>query len=587
MLASVLSYNLDLWKRLGGGNRPQAGSEPGAEQTYFQQDGGPSAPASNRGVGFELTLQKEQAFDFLRKFNQGRINRRQLLHSLSLIGAFGAIGSVAPGLLVGPARAQGTPKRGGTLVAATIDKPVNMDPAFAELYSSMQVYQNVFSKLVNAQRDGTLLPGLAKSWSQVSDTAWDFVLVDNAWFHNDEKFTAADVKYTFDRLKDPNVGAANAVFVEALEGVEVIDDTTARFHTKPNWGGLLLALAGIGDIVNQKAIEANDPRQVPIGTGPYKFVEWVKDDHITLERWDKYFKPDQPYLDRIIFRAIADDTQRLNGLQTGEFDWIEAVPLHRVEELKQNPELKANLSGQFFPDIMLLNTTKPPFDNLAVRQALQWAMPRDTIAKVVWHGQAVPSSEPVSPSNVWYSGEDFYPSAPDLEKARSLLQSAGIENLDIAFAAQPQVATQPLVGQLMQQQLRQIGINLDVQSFESARWFEELATKRYDITSTYWSVSLDPIGHALAPLTHSKSAWNFTGFDDSPELDAAIEAANFTVDPEARKQAYAKLVRLHQELSPMIFMVNMDRTYWTRPNVHGVETLPSLEVRMENVWIDA
>lgn len=535
-----------------------------------------------------MTLQKDQVADFLGKYREGRINRRQLLHSLSLIGALGAAGAIVPSGLAGPARAQGTPRRGGTLIAATIDKPVNMDPAFAELYSSMQVYQNVFSKLVYTDATGNLIPGLAKAWRQIDDTTWEFDLVDNAWFHNGEKFTAADVKYTFERLADPALGAANLVFVRPVEGVEVIDETTCRFHTRANWGGLLLALAAIGEIVNRKAIETHDPKLMPIGTGPFRFVEWVKDDYIALERWDRYFRPGRPYLDRVIFRAISDDTVRLAGLQAGDFDWIEQVPLHRVAELRQNPELKANSDGQFFPDLFLLNTTQAPFDRLGVRQALQWAMPREAIANIVWHGQAVPSSEPVAPSNIWYSGVDAYPGTPDLAKARAALEQAGHgDGLDIVFASQPQVPTQPMVGQLMQQQLRQIGINLQVQSFESARWFEELVTRRYQITGTYWSVTLDPVGHCLGPLSRSGSPWNFSGFDQSSELDAAIDDFNFTVDPEARKKAYADVMRLHQEQAPMIFQVNFTRTYWTKPGVQGVQTLPSLELRMEDVWIDA
>lgn len=535
-----------------------------------------------------MTLKKDQISDFLLKYRGGRINRRQLLHSFSVIGAFGAMHAMSPSGLIRPASAQGTPRRGGNLTAVTIDKPVNLDPAFAELYSSMQVYQNVFSKLVSVDAEGTIIPDLATAWRQLDDTIWEFDLVDNASFHNDEKFTAADVKYTFDRLADPNLGAANLVFVQPIEAVEVIDDTTVRFHTAPNWGGLLLALAGVGEIVNKKAIEAFDPKQVPIGTGPFKFVEWVKDDYIALERWDRYHKPDQPYLDRLVFRAISDDTVRLTGLQTGEFDWIEQVPLHRVEELRLNPELKANPGGHFFPDTFLLNTTIAPFDQLAVRQALQWAMPREAIAQVVWHGQAVVSAEPVSPANVWYSGEQFYAGAPDLAKARALLEEAGHgDGLTIAFASQPQVPTQPLVAQLMQQQLGQIGITLDIQSFESARWFEELITKRFQMTGTYWSATLDPVGHCMGPLSRSGSPWNFSGFDQSPALDAAIDEFTFTVDPEARKLAYAKTVRLHQEQSPSVFQVNMDRTYWTRPNVHGVQTLPSLELRFQDVWIDA
>src|SRR5215813_6053330 len=117
--------------------------------------------------------------------------------------------AAAPTVAAGAAPTSGTPKKGGTLTAATIDKPVNMDPAFAELYSSIQVYDNVFAKLVSLGADYTVLPGLAKSWKQVDDKTWEFDLVDNAWFHNGEKFSAKDVKYTFDRLFSADLKAAN------------------------------------------------------------------------------------------------------------------------------------------------------------------------------------------------------------------------------------------------------------------------------------------------------------------------------------------------------------------------------------------
>ncbi len=535
-----------------------------------------------------MTLQKDQVKDFVGKYLQGRISRRQLLISLSIVGGTALAQPLLAGTGVRVARAQGaTPRRGGTLVAATIDKPVNMDPAFSELYSSMQVYQNVFSRLVNLERDGTFSPNLARAWRQVDDTTWEFDLVDNAWFHNGEPFTANDVRYTFERLADPELGAANLVFFTPLDGVEVVDDTTVRFITEPNWGGLPAALAAFGDIVNQRAIEEHDPRLMPIGTGPFRFVEWVRDDFVELERWDRYFKPEQPYLDRVIFRAISDDTVRLTGLQTGELGWIEQVPLHRVDELREDPEIKANPDGEFFPDLFLLNTAQPPFDQVEVRQALQWALNRDAIAALVWQGQAAPSADPVSPSNPWYSGPGVYAGGPDLDRARALLAEAGYgDGLQIRFAAQPQVPTQPLVGQLLQQQLAPIGIDLEVQSFESARWFEELASQRYQITSTYWSATADPGEHCVLPLTHSQSPWNFSAFNQSPELDAALDALRFTVDPEARRTAYANVMALQQEQSPAVFQVNFKRTYWTQPNVYGVETVPTLELRMEDVWID-
>lgn len=539
-------------------------------------------------------LQEEQVADLVSKFRRGVITRREFLAGLSLLGGLTAAAGAIPSLLssVGvrgnllkpaPALAASAPKRGGTIVAATIDKPVNMDPAFAELYSSMQVYQNIFSKLVYVDHDYNFIPGLAKAWRQVNDTTWEFDLVDNAWFHNGEKFSAHDVKYTFDRLFDKKLGAANAIFFTPMKGTEVVSPTKVRIITKPNWGGLIATLAAVLEVVNKKAIESADPKLKPVGTGPYRFVEWVKDDHITLERWDKYFKAGRPYADKVIFKAIANDTVRLTGLQKGELNWIEQVPLQMVEQLKKSSATKANPNGAFFPDLFLINTTKPPFDKKEVRQALSWALDRKAIAKLVWFGQAYPSAEALAPTNPLYSGVDPFEGAPNVSKAKELLAKAGFaRGLKAVFAAQPQVPTQVQVGQLIQQMLKPVGIDVEVRSFESARWFEELATKRYDFTSTYWSATLDP-EHCYVPLGLSKSPWNFAGYKDAA-LDKALDKFQFTVDPVARKKAYADVVRLMALGGPVVFQVNFIRTYWTQPNVNGVATLPSLELRMEDAW---
>ena len=219
--------------------------------------------------------------------------------------------------------------RGGRAVFATVDKPVNMDPADM-LYSSMQVYQNIFHKLVNVDADFKFIPGLASKWTQDDDKTWTLDLVDNAVFHNGEPFTADDVKFSFERLPEH----ANGIFVNAWKETEVLDPHRVRFHLSQPYGAVLATLAAIGDMVNEKAVTAADPKLKPVGTGPYQMTEWIKDDHITLERWDKFFKPDKPYLDEVVFRAIGDESVRLTGLQTGELDWIQRVPAQRVGKLE-------------------------------------------------------------------------------------------------------------------------------------------------------------------------------------------------------------------------------------------------------------
>jgi peptide/nickel transport system substrate-binding protein len=507
--------------------------------------------------------------------------------ALGLLGASGGLGAFLAGCggdeegAATTAAEAAKAVRGGRAVLATVDKPVNMDPADAQLYSSMQVYQNIFHKLVNVDADFKFIPGLASEWTQDDDKTWTLKLVENAVFHNGEPFTAQDVKFSFDRLPKH----ANGIFVQAWKETEVVDDHTVRFHLSQPYGAVVATLAAIGDMVNEKAVTSADPKLKPVGTGPYRMTEWVTDDHITLERWDQFFKSDKPYLDEVVFRAIGDDTVRLTGLQTGELDWIQRVPAQRVEELEGSSELASSPGKPYLPDMVMLNCSKPPFDDPRVRQAVAWLVDRDEIVNLVWFGTAVAATEAVSDASPWYSGENPYEGGPDPEKAKSLLKQAGQENLRITFAGQPQVATQVRTGEVLRSQLAKGGIEMRIQNFEPAQWFEQLATKKYDLTSTYWSATVDPV-HLYLPIGFSKSPWNFP-INKSAKIDAALEKFAFTTDQAIREAAYPDVVRAVAEEAPIIFLTNETQRYWTKPKLHGAVPLPSIEIRAEDLWLES
>jgi peptide/nickel transport system substrate-binding protein len=528
------------------------------------------------------------------------LSRRDLVRRLGVLGGGAMFGGALAARLtaesslaapMSPAARVGrrfqddpAPQRGGTVVAATIDKPVNMDPAFAELYSSMQVYQNIFSKLVYTDANFEIIPGLAKAWTQVDPVTWEFDLVDNAVFHNGEPFTSADVAFTFERLFDPEVGAPNAVFFGAVDQVETDGDYKVRITLKHPWGSFLADLAAALEVVNEKAISSMDPRLEPVGTGPYRFVEWVKDDHITLDRWDQYFAPERPYLDRVIFKAIADDTVRLTGLQTGELQWVMQIPLQMVPEMMESGgDIKSTLGAPYLPDMIYLNSSKPPFDDKRVRQAIAWSVNRDEIVKVAFFGQAIAATEAINPDNPLYSGVNIWADGPDYDRAKALLAEAGMENLTFSFDGQPQVPTQVKSAQVLQQQLERAGITMNIQNYESGEWITRLLSKEYEATISYWSATLDP-AHFYRPGFHSQSPWNISGYG-TPEMDAAIDAFTDEVDPEKRKEAYAAMVTLAQEEAPIITIDNQLQQYWVAANVYGMVPLPSMEIRMESVYI--
>ncbi len=337
-----------------------------------------------------------------------------------------------------------------------------------------------------------------------------------------------------------------------------------RFHLSQPYGAVVATLAAIGEMVNEKAVTSADPKLKPVGTGPYRMTEWVKDDHITLERWDKFFKSDKPYLDEVVFRAIGDDTVRLTGLQTGELDWIQRVPAQRVEELEGSSELASSPGKPYLPDMVMLNCSKPPFNDPRVRQAVAWLIDRDEIVNLVWFGTAVAGDRGRLRRRARGSQARIRTTADRIPRRRSrCLKQAGQEDLRITFAGQPQVATQVRTGEVLRSQLAKGGIEMRIQNFEPAQWFEQLATKKYDLTSTYWSATVDPV-HLYFPIGYSKSPWNFP-VNKSAKIDAALEKFAFTTDQAIREEAYPEVVRAVAEDAPIIFLTNEIQRYWTKP----------------------
>jgi peptide/nickel transport system substrate-binding protein len=480
--------------------------------------------------------------------------------------------------------AQGQPRRGGILRVATVDKPVNMDPGFAQLYSSLQVYQNVFNKLVYVDEAGNFIPGLAKSWKQENDKTWLFDLVDNAVFHNGEPMSSKDVVFTFNRLMDAKNKLPMRVFFTPVQGVEAVGASQVRFHMDKPFGSFLAMLSQATEVVNEKALKEKDPKLFPIGTGPYKFVEWVKDDHVTLERWDKYYRPGRPYIDKIMFYAPADDTVRLTGLQTGRYNWIQTVPPQRIPELERARDMKASPGRPYFPFFLMLNASKPPLNDKRLRQAIAWAIDRTEIVKLVYYTSHTATAEPTPEPSPWATGVNAHKGGPDLAKAKQLLADAGAGGgLTLTYMVKSQVPVLVKTGEILREQLKKVGITLEVQPLESGQYFEGLVGKKFDVAAAWWSVTVDP-DMFYYPLQHSSSAWNFSGLK-SEEADKRLDAFRFTASPAARKKMYPELVRWFQEEGSLVVFSNELQRYWMKPNVHGSVPLSSLELRFEDSWI--
>ena len=496
-----------------------------------------------------------------------------------------ALAALALGLVVAvgnTAMAQ-TIKDGGDLRAALTGEPDVLDPATSSIYTGAQVYEGIFSKLIDIDTDGNFVPDLAASWAQTDPTTWTFKLVTNATFHNGEKFTSADVKYSFDRILNPDTASAYAGLYSQIDSIEAPDPETVVFHLKSPFGPFLTNIATNGEIVNKTAIESGDPARQPVGTGPFEFVDWVQGDHITLKKNPNYFKAGLPHLDTITFRFLPVDQSRIDALVAGELDWADAIPLQQVPDLQNDSRftyVTSPVAG--IPDFLAMNTKVAPFDNAKVRQAVALATSRSGIRDFAYLGTGELGLIEVPTGSVWYDDTGVFAAEPDIEKAKQLLADAGYPNgLTVEYLGLPQYPELLKTGQVVREQLRQIGITMEIKSVDVSVWFDAFVSGDYQITSAYQERTIDP-DNFYSLVIRSGGPINTTGYAN-PEVDALIDEAAASVDMDKRKGLYRQIRTTVTSEAPIVFAHFETLHYLMNKNVAGSTITPTLSLHMENV----
>jgi len=535
--------------------------------------------------------EEQRAERLARSFLGGDVSRRSFLAraagfsaaalSATSLGAVLAACSSSTSSSTSGGAATGAPTAGGTLKAALTGEPDTIDPATSTIYTGAQVYDNIFNKLIDLDASNKFYGQLATAWNAPDDTTWVFDLVDNATFHNGEKFGPDDVVYTFDRILDPKTASSYAPLYNAVAKVEATGPTQVTFHLKTPFGPFLSNLANNGEIVNQAAIEAKDPSRNAVGTGPFEFVEWVQGDHITLKKNDAYFVSGKPYLDGIEFRFLLVDQSRLDALQSGDLNWADAVPLQQLNTLKSDPSYNYVTSATAgIPDYIAMNTKQPPFDDKLVRQAVYWALDRDAIRQVAYFGAGESGIEEVPTGSSWYDGSALV--APDVDKAKSLLQQAGVTTpLEVEYLGLPQYPELLKTGEVMQQQLEAVGIKMSIKQVEVGVWFNAFIKGDYQITSAYQERTIDP-DNFYALVVHSGGDINTTGYAN-PQADQLIDQARTETDTQTRFGLYQQLRQIVFDDAPIVFVHYETINYLMQKNVVGSTVNPTLELRMQDV----
>jgi len=489
-------------------------------------------------------------------------------------------------------------RRGGTLVVGMATTGiVTLDPAAYSDRPTETVIRNMFDGLVTRTTDNEVVLELAESYEWLDDKTIEFKLKKGVKFHNGEDLTADDVVFTFERIMTQDIGAKRRGFVKQVESVEKVDDYTVRFNLKSPWPVFLQMLVHNQIVPKDYLTEVGDEEfaKHPVGAGPFKFVEGKLDEQIVLERFDGYYggaddlpPVGQALLDRVIFRIIPETSTRVASLLAGEVDIIQSVPAYMVPQLLGNPNVVVKTCAGTRPKFMDLNVTRPPFDDVRVRQALNYAVDAETILAKVAGGYGMILPGPLSPANL-YADPDLKPYGYDPEKAEELLAEAGYKPEDISFvidAYGPYVE----IAEAVAGQLRAIGMDVSVRTWEYKVVKPLLLNcERQAFLRDWGDSAFDPVGYIEAKW-HTRvegtpdGRGNFSCYSN-PEVDKLIKAGAAEPDPEKRREIYFEMQRLIYEDAPAVFLYVPREIEAASAKVRNWKPSPDSRINLHDVWL--
>lgn len=483
--------------------------------------------------------------------------------------------------LAASAFTQSAPVRGGHLVVVQSAEPPGLDPsATTATAATTIVHHNVLEGLVKVTEDGTLVPALAESWS-ISEGATEYVfyLRRGVSFHDGRPFTAADVVAKFERAIDPTSGHTNQHYYSSIAAVEAADDYTVVFKLSAPDAELLYNLARPDSVIVPAGSYAQQPAR-PIGTGPFRFVEWARGSHVRLERFEHYWNPELPYLDGVTFRFITDASAQVAALLAGNVDAVAgAATAEQALQVQRRPGFKVIEGPTTSTVVLAMNNARSPLNDVRVRQAISHAINRDEVVVGAEFGFGLPIGSHMTPAEPYYADMTaVYPYDPG--KARALLQEAGYgSGLRLTLSLPHQYTYTVRAGEIVADQLRRVGIEVDIELVEWATWLSRIfGEAEYDLTI---------IGHA-EPMDigiYANPSYYFRY--DSPVVRELLQAARQTGDEHERADLYRRVQAQLAEDAVNAWLYARPYFVLSRANVHGWwEALPMVITDVTAVYID-
>ncbi|MGH2618721.1 MAG: ABC transporter substrate-binding protein, partial [Thermomicrobiales bacterium] len=515
--------------------------------------------------------------------------RRELLKYAVAAGAGASVGAVAAPWSRDVAALQATPVPGGTLNVGVAAELKVLDPHITTLAAYATTLRfTIFETLVEADDAGNYIPSLADSWELGEDgMSLTLNLVQGATFHNGKEFTADDVAFTIQRIKNPDLASQFAPQVENVTEVETPDEYTAVLQFGAPTPAILDYLLNV-QIVTEQDIDAIGEH--PIGTGPFEFVEWALNDHITVRKFASYRQAGLPYLDEIVFRPVLDGDTRLTNLQAGSLDLVEQPAPKDAERIESDPNLQLIVTPPTSKyDNIQINTQNPLMAEAKVRQAMSFAFDRESYVRDILYGFGTPAVCPFPASNWAFDGAICDPYLVfDLERAAQLLEEAGhpggqgLEGIEILSPlGYPELRAGAV---LLQANLAALGITAAVTELEIAAWVDRIATAPDYVmtTDTYGYGDVDPSTFFTRDnLNPDTNIHQFT----NEEYARLVQEGASTIDEAARKEIYAQIQQILMDEMPGYLIAHKQDLFAAKASVQGFNPGPLIRHHYERTWI--
>lgn len=461
-----------------------------------------------------------------------------------------------------------------TLIIAQSGEAKSLDPHKGNDGFSLRINKQIYSRLVEANGRMEIVPGLAESWKQVDPKTVEFKLREGVKFHNGEELKAEDVRFSFERMMNsPRI----SFVLPPIKEVEVVDDYTVRIVTTNSFGPLMAHLSHPAlAVVNKRAVEkwGEDYGKHPVGTGPYKFSSWDAGDKITLERNDDYFL-DRAHFKKLIFRSIVEESSRTIALETKEADIALGIGALDKETVVKNEDLTLLEKPSISYNYIGFNNDKELFKNKDLRLAINYAIDKEALIDVVLNGAGKVATSPIAPGVFGFTDKtESY--GYDLKKAKEYMERSGVAPGTKIKLTIFEGNSNTQVAEIVQAQLREIGIEVEIESLEVGTFWQYTANGKHDMFLGSWGCVTGDADYGLYAMYHSsaKGAPGNRSFYGNPKVDELLDLGKETIDPAKRKGIYEEIQKLIVEDAPDVMLYNRVLGVGMQSDLTGLELHP-------------